>query len=53
MSTRKALGGWKRRYLVLQGAALTVYRDASLTVLKAEHSLRGALVTTLEDGATG
>ena len=50
---RKAMGGWKRRFVSLRGSKLTVYRDASLGVLKAELEIKDAAVEPLDDVVRG
>jgi hypothetical protein len=47
LSTRKKVGGWKRRFVVLKGCKMQVYRDASFKVLKDEHNLAGGSVSVL------
>ena len=51
LSTRRAFGfgGWKRRFCVIRGCHMLVYRDASMAVLKSETDLTNAVVDFVLD----
>jgi len=53
MATRRAIGGWKRRFVVLRGSRMVVYRDASVSVLKSELMVAGGSVEFLFEQAAG